>query len=116
MNLALKTRTMGDVAVVYCGGKLIFQQEAAALCETVSHLVAEYRSVVVDLSGVAAIDGSGIGTLAECISNAKRAGVNLVLCCVPGKVRTLLDLTHISSLVDIAGTEHDALEKSRAAA
>jgi anti-sigma B factor antagonist len=116
VNLALTTRTMGDVAVVHCGGKLIFQKEAAALCDVVSEMVRRYRSVVVDLHDVGAIDGGGIGTLAECIRNAKAAGVRLVLCRVPQKVKTLLDLTQVSSMVDIAGSESDALERSRAAA
>lgn len=116
MDLALTTRTMGDVAVVHCGGKLVFQSEAAALCEVVSDLVSRYRRVVVDLHDIAAIDGGGIGTLAECIRNAKEAGARLVLCRVPRKVRALLDLTKVSSLVDIANSEHDALERSRAAA
>jgi anti-sigma B factor antagonist len=116
VDLALTTRTMGDVAVVQCGGKLVFQSEAAALCEVVSNLVRRYRSIVLDLNEIAAIDGNGIGTLAECIRNAKDSGVRLILCRVPEKVRRLLDLTQVSSLVDIANSEHDALERSRAAA
>src|SRR3954452_7890221 len=98
VKLALTTRTMGDVAVVHCGGKLIFQKEAAALCDVVSEMVRRYRSVVVDLHEVAAIDGSGIGTLAECIRNAKSSGVRLVLCRVPQKVKAVLDLTRVSSM------------------
>ncbi len=116
MNLALTTRTMGDVAVVHCGGKLIFEKEAAALCGVVSEMVRRYRSVIVDLNDVAAIDGSGIGTLAECIRNAKAAGSQLVLSRVPQKVKTLLDLTKVSTMVDFAASENDALERSRAAA
>jgi anti-anti-sigma factor len=107
---------MGDVAVVYCGGSLVFQKEAEALCNLVSDLVRRYRSVVLDLNGVSAIDGSGIGTLAECIRGAQEAGARLVLCRVPRKVRTLLDLTRISSLVDIVANEHDALVRTGAAA
>jgi anti-sigma B factor antagonist len=107
---------MGDVAIVQCGGKLVFQSEAAALCEVVSKLLGKYRSIVVDMNEVASIDGGGIGTLVDCIRNARNAGARLVLCRVPEKVRLLLDITRVSSLVDIASTEHDALERSRAAA
>jgi anti-anti-sigma factor len=116
VNLALTTRTMGDVAVVHCGGSLVFQKEAAALCDLVSDLVRRYRSIVLDLNEVSAIDGGGIGTLAECIRNAKESGARLVLCRVPRKVRTLLDLTRVSSLVEIAPTENDALRRTGAAA
>lgn len=115
MNLALSTRMMGDVAVVKCGGKLTFQREAAALCEVVSALVLRYRSVVVDMGEISAVDGSGLGTLAECIRNARESGSRLVLCNVPRKVKKLLDLTQISSLVDIESNESDALKRSRAA-
>src|ERR1700742_2711459 len=65
VDFAVNTRTMGDVAVVHCGGKLIFQKEAEALCEVVTGLVQRFRSVVLDLQGVGAIDGSGVGTLAD---------------------------------------------------
>ena len=116
VNLALTTRTMGDVAVVHCGGSLVFQKEAAALCDLVSDLVNRYRSVVLDLNEVSAIDGGGIGTLAQCIRNARETGARLVLCRVPRKVRALLDLTRVSSLVDIAGSERDALIRTGAAA
>ncbi len=116
MNLALNTRTFGDVAVVHCGGSLVFQKEAAALCEVVTDLVGRYRSVVLDLDQVSAIDGGGIGTLAECIRSARETGAHLVLCRVPRKVRTLLDLTQVSSLVEIVTTEQDALARAEAAA
>ena len=72
VNLALTTRTMGDVAVVHCGGSLVFQKEAAALCDLVTDLVRRYRSVVVDLNEVSAIDGGGIGTLAECFATPRK--------------------------------------------
>jgi anti-sigma B factor antagonist len=116
VDLALKTRTLGEVAIVHCGGKLVFQSEAQTLCEVVSELARRHASVVLDLHEVAVIDGGGIGALAECIRNAKDSGVRLVLCRVPEKVRRLLDLTQVSLLVEIAGSEQDALERSRVAA
>ncbi|MGZ4816012.1 MAG: STAS domain-containing protein, partial [Terriglobales bacterium] len=102
--------------IVNCGGKLIFEKETAALCRVVTGLVKSYPSVIVNLSGVASIDGSGLGTLAQCIRDAKQNGASLIFCRVPKKVRELLDLTRLSSLVDIVGSESEALERSRAAA
>jgi anti-sigma B factor antagonist len=116
VNLALTTRTVGDVAVVQAGGSLVFQREAAALCDVVTKLIDRYRTVVVDMNGVSSIDGSGLGTLAECIRNAKQAGAQLILCSVPAKVKKLLDLTQLSSLVEIVDSESEALERVRTAA
>jgi anti-sigma B factor antagonist len=116
VEFAVQTRTLDDVAIVNCGGKLVFQKEAAALCRVVSSLVKSYASVIINLEGVAAIDGSGLGMLAECIDDARQKGVSLIFCGVPRKVRELLDLTKISSLVAIVGSEREALERSRAAA
>jgi anti-anti-sigma factor len=115
VKLALTTRTVGEVAIVHCGGKLVFQREAAALCDVVSNLVRNYRTVVLDLNDVAVIDGGGIGTLVDCIHNAKASGANLMLCRVPKMVQALLDLTRVSSLVEIVPTEQDALRRSVAA-
>lgn len=116
VDFAVHTRTLDDVAVVSCNGRLVFEKEATALCRVVAGLVKSYQSVVVNLDGVAAIDGSGLGTLAECIRDAKEQGASLIFCRVPRKIRELLDLTRISSLVDIVGSEAEALERGRAAA
>jgi anti-sigma B factor antagonist len=116
VDFAVTTRTLDDVAIVNCGGRLVFEKEAAALCRVIAGLVNAYQSVIVNLEGVAAIDGSGLGVLAECIGDAREKGVSLIFCRVPRKVRELLDLTRISSLVQIVATEHEALERSRAAA
>ncbi len=116
VEFALTTRTLDNVAIVNCGGKLVFEKEAAALCRVVTGLVKSYPSVIVNLDGVAAIDGTGLGTLAECIRDAKQNGASLIFCRVPRKIREVLDLTRLSSLVEIVGSETEALERSRAAA
>ena len=116
MDFAVNTRTLDDVAIVHCGGRLVFEKEAAALCRAVSSLVKTYQRVIVNLDGVAAIDGGGLGTLAECIRDAREQGASLIFCRVPRKIRELLDLTRISSMVEIVGSEHEAVERSRAAA
>jgi anti-anti-sigma factor len=116
VEFAVTTRTLDDVAIVNCGGKLIFEKEAAALCRVVSGLLQGYQSVVVNMAGVAAIDGNGLGSLAQCIREAQQSGASLIFCGVPRKVRELLDLTHLSSLIEIVPSEADALERVRAAA
>ena len=116
VDFAVTTRTMDDVAVVACEGNLVLQKQADALCRVVSGLVLRYRNLVLNLEGVKTIDGKGLGILAQCIRDAREARVNLVLCGVPTKVRELLDLTQISSLVAITDSEAEALETSRTAA
>jgi len=116
VEFAVKTRTLDRVAIVSCGGKLILEKEAVALCRTVATLVKNYQTVIVNLDGVAGIDGSGLGTLAECIRDAKEAGSTLIFCRVPRRIREVMDLTQLSSQVEIMATEAEALERSRAAA
>ncbi len=116
VDFAVTTRTLDDVAVVACEGNLTLEKQANALCRVVQGLVLRYRNVVLNLEGVKSIDGKGLGILAQCIRDARDARVNLVLCGVPAKVRELLDLTQISSVVSITETEAEAVETSRAAA
>ena len=116
VEFAVTTRTLDGVAIVNCGGKLILEKEAVALCRAVSTLVTSYQTVSVNLDGVGAIDGSGLGMLAECIRDAKNAGCNLIFCRVPRRVQEVLDLTLLSSQVSIVASEAEALERSRAAA
>ena len=116
VEFAVSTRTVDDVAIVTCGGNLVVEKEANALCRVVAGLVLRYRNVVLNLEGVKSIDGKGLGILAQCIRDARNAGANLVLCGVPAMVRELLDLTQLSSVVTISESEAEAVKTSRAAA
>ena len=64
MKLSLETRNRGDVIVVHCQGRIVYRDEAAALSRVVGEILKSGSKLVLDLSGVTAMDSAGIGELA----------------------------------------------------
>ncbi len=116
MQLHFETRSYGDVAVLDCSGRLVYREEAQALCDRVAELLRAYRSVVVNLGGVNVIDGAGLGALVSCVETAHEAGRNVTWFGLQRNVRKLVDLTRLSRVLDVFETELQAIEACRVAA
>jgi anti-sigma B factor antagonist len=113
LKLSLEARNCGDVIVVHCHGRIVYRDEAVALSRFVGEILKKGSKLVLELSGVSAIDSAGIGELAlletwaqERKAELKCAGANPV-------VRTLLDLTNLDSVLEVHPTLDAALEAFR---
>jgi anti-anti-sigma factor len=113
LKLSLETRNQGDVIVVHCQGRIVYRDEAAALSRVVGEILKSGSKLVLELSGVTAMDSAGIGELAllqtwaqERSAEFKCAGANPV-------VRTLLDLTNLDSVLEVHASLDSALESFR---
>jgi anti-anti-sigma regulatory factor len=60
--LNLDIERIGEVAIVECNGRIVRSEAAFRLRRTVTSL-GEARVIVLDLSGVSAIEGGGLGML-----------------------------------------------------
>ena len=116
MQLHFETRSYGDVAVLDCSGRLVYREEAQALCDRVAELLRAYRSVVVNLGGVSVMDGAGLGSLVSCVEKAHEVGRNVTWYGLQGNIRKLVDLTRLSRVLDVFETESQAIEACRVAA
>jgi anti-sigma B factor antagonist len=113
LKLSLETRSRGDVMIVHCQGRIVYRDEAAALSRLVGEILKDGSKLVLELSGVSAMDSAGIGELAllqtwaqERNAEFKCAGANSV-------VRTLLDLTNLDSVLEVHPSLDSALESFR---
>jgi anti-anti-sigma factor len=113
LKLSLETRSRGDVIIVHCQGRIVYRDEAAALSRLVGEILKNGSKLVLELSGVSAMDSAGIGELAllqtwaqERNAEFKCAGANSV-------VRTLLDLTNMDSVLEVHPSLDSALESFR---
>jgi anti-anti-sigma factor len=113
LKLSLATRSRGDVMIVHCQGRIEYRDEAAALSHLVGEILKNGSKLVLELSGVSAMDSAGIGELAllqtwaqERNAEFKCAGANSV-------VRTLLDLTNMDSVLEVHPSLDSALESFR---
>jgi len=113
LKLSLETRNRGDVIIVHCQGRIVYRDEAAALSRFVGEILQSAGKVVLELSGVSAMDSAGIGELAWLQSRAmalevelKCAGANPLMC-------TLLELTNLDTVLDVHPSLDSALEAFR---
>jgi len=110
LKLSLETRNRGGVIVVHCQGRIVYRDEAAEFARVVGEVMEQVRRVVLDLSGVSAMDSAGIGDLALVRTWAGEKNVELK-CAANGVVRTLLELTNLDSVVEV----HESVDSALAA-
>jgi anti-anti-sigma regulatory factor len=92
--LSVTVQDVGEVAVLRCVGGIVRGEETAVLCAALRH---RNQEVIVDLSGVHALDGAGVGALAALLA----AGVYLKLKDPNPRVRKILSVTKVDSIVEI---------------
>lgn len=61
--------------------------------------------LTVDLSDVSYIDTAGVATFVEASRVARKQGIRLILAGLHDQPRSLLEITHLDRLFDIAGQE-----------
>jgi anti-sigma B factor antagonist len=113
LKLSLETRNRGDIIIVHCQGRIVYREEAAALSRLVGEILKNGSKLVLELSGVTAMDSAGIGELVllqnwaqERDAEFKCAGANPV-------VRTLLELTNLDSVLQLHPSLDVALDSFR---
>jgi anti-sigma B factor antagonist len=109
LKLSLETRRRGDVVIVYCQGRIVYRDEAAALSNLVGEVLEHGSKVVLDLSGVSTIDSAGIGELVLLHTWAQARNADLKCASPSPFVRDLLYLTRLDSFFEIHPSLNDAL-------
>ena len=92
--LTVTTQQLGDVVTLRCRGRIVRGQETAILCAAVAQ---QGLNLVLDLSGVDAIDAAGIGLLVS----LQAAGIYLKLMNPTTQVREILRVTQLESVFEI---------------
>jgi len=110
VGLKVETRVLGEIAVVHLAGKLVFRDEAKALSEHVMELLDRRLSVVLNLEGVTAIDGGGLGVLVASSKRAENRGLALKICSLDPRVREVFAITNLNQVLGVHDHEEAALE------
>jgi anti-sigma B factor antagonist len=116
VQLKLSTRTVDDILVVDCAGRIVFGEESAELRETVKKLIAQSGRIVLNLAHVSYIDSGGLGTLVALYTTARNAGGSIKLANLTERVGDLLQVTKLLTVFEVFDSEKGALESFRTAA
>lgn len=83
-----------------CKGR-INVESAGLFRNEVKALSSSHKTVLADLSGVAAVDSSGLGSILGTYVSAKNEGCNLILVNVNPGVRDLLNITKLTTVLGV---------------
>lgn len=109
MKLDLETRAIKDVTVLSCRGRFAYRDEATAFSQKIAQLLPNARQIVVDLSGLEAVDSAGLGELVVVHMWIRASKCSLKLAGANARVRELFELTNLLSVFDVHSTLDDAL-------
>jgi anti-sigma B factor antagonist len=95
MALKMTTRTVEEIAILHCSGRVRFGEETAALRETFKQLLADHKKIVLDLGQVEYIDSGGLGTLVGIYSSARLVGAEVKLANLTARIKDSLQITRL---------------------
>jgi anti-sigma B factor antagonist len=102
--LVVNRQDRGDVSIFRCVGRVVAGEEVAILKKAV--LCHQNGNVVMlDMSEVFTIDGAGLGLLAFLAGWTRVVGVRLKVLSPSSRVRQLLELTNLDSVLEICDSE-----------
>jgi len=109
MGLTIRIAPLANVHVVSCSGRIVFGEETTDLCRSVRDLLPQGPRIVLDLRAVDYMDSGGLGALVGLVLSARRAGGDLKLCGVTGRVGDVLRVTRLASVIHVLPGEEDAV-------
>ena len=112
MRLQIDSRTVGEVLVVKCSGRIVAGNETQALHDHVKMAVRETPDIVLQLGEVGFIDSSGLGTLVRLMTHTRSSGGDLKLCAIPENILKTLRMTNLHTIFDAYPSEGEAITAS----
>jgi anti-sigma B factor antagonist len=108
--VAISQRKDGDVTILEISGPVTIGKGDVLIRESVQEALAGgQRLILLDLNGVTALDSSGVGELISAYTSITNKGGVLKLCRLSPKVASVLQVTHLSGILDSFPTQEDAL-------
>lgn len=96
--------------VVEAGGDIDLHQSARFQQGLLALLDERPKKIVVDLSGVAYMDSSGVASLVKLLARVRRNQISLILAGLTDRVRSVFEITRLDTVFQIVATQQEALE------
>lgn len=116
MGLQLKFGRFENLLVVSCSGRIVFGEETTELCQSVRSRLPQDPQIILDLRAVDYMDSGGLGALVGLVLSARSLGGDIKICHPLGRVRDVLQLTRLISVIDVVAREEEAVAAFRCAA
>ena len=108
--MKITTKDYEKATVLYLKGKIKIGAGDVALREAVDQVIADgAKNVVLDFKAVSRIDSSGMGEVLAAHKKIENLGGKLSLMHMTGKLLNVFGATQIVSILDVFGSEEEAL-------
>ena len=106
-----EVRDQGDVRVIELSGKITIGTGDVKLRELIANTLEDGKNhILLNLSGVTAIDSSGIGEMVACYTTVTNRGGQLKLVHLSKKINDILQVTQLITVFDVFESENEALQ------
>ena len=118
MGITYNVRQVREVTVVDLGGKIVRGETFASVSESgpTLHgfihdlLTAGHKNILLNLRDVSYVDSSGIGELFGCFTTVRSQGGALKVTGPNERVKNLINLTKLNTVLDVTHDEATALQ------
>ena len=111
MEFKYKINEKPGYCAVHLTGNLIEKGQAVKLIDDVQHLVLkDSNRFVINLAEFKYMNSTGLTVLLNILTLARKSGGEAVICHIPEKVNSLLNITKLSSIFKVAETEKQAAD------
>jgi len=107
--MEIKMRTVGDIHILDCSGKITLGEGTMTVRNTVRDILAYSGKIVLNLGNVDYVDSSGIGELVSTYTTVTNAGGQLKLLNLTKKIEALLVITKLLTVFDVYDDEQTAI-------
>ncbi len=108
--MKIETRTIGDIRILDCSGKITLGEGTMAVRNTVRDILKNNgKKIVLNLAEVNYIDSSGVGELVSTYTTVTNAGGQLKLLSLTKKIQELLMITKLLTVFAVFDNEQAAL-------
>ena len=101
-RLTIDIERSPESTIVRCRGELV-AGVTDLLYQDVRKLIPDTKRIVLDLKDLTYIDSSGLGMIVRLYASAKSAKSDLVLANISGRVRQILGITSLLSVLQVVG-------------
>jgi len=109
--MTVQVRKLNKVSILDCSGDVDLYSSPRLREALMAEIMADGPSVLVNMSGVAYIDSSGIATLVEGLQQSRQTKTHFGLFGLRPNARSVLELARLHKVFAIFEGEAEALEK-----
>jgi anti-sigma B factor antagonist len=104
--MKIEMRTVGDVRILDCSGKITLGEGTMAVRNTVRDILKDNgKKIILNLANVNYIDSSGIGELVSTYTTVTNSGGQLKLLNLTKKIHELLQITKLLTVFQVFDSE-----------